>query len=84
MPQAGPAQVARAISAARLAFDDRPWPQMSGEERSRLLFVFAECIEARRDELTAGVVYECGTPVTQSQIGPSTTLRSPARVPSGS
>jgi aldehyde dehydrogenase (NAD+)/betaine-aldehyde dehydrogenase len=69
VPQADPAQVARAIASARAAFDDGPWPRMSGAERSRALFRFAECIEARRAELVAGVVYECGTPVTQSQIG---------------
>jgi aldehyde dehydrogenase (NAD+)/betaine-aldehyde dehydrogenase len=66
---ATPEQVALAIAAARSAFDEGPWLRMSGEERSRLLYRFAEHIEAREAELTAGVVYECGTPVTQSRIG---------------
>jgi aldehyde dehydrogenase (NAD+) len=69
VPQADADQVERAIAAARRAFDDGPWPTMSGEERSRLLYRFLERLEERKDELVAGVTYEVGTPVTQSRIG---------------
>ncbi len=69
VPQADAEQVERAIGAARDAFDEGPWPRMSGDERSRLLFRFADCLEARKDELVTGVTYEVGTPVTQSRIG---------------
>jgi acyl-CoA reductase-like NAD-dependent aldehyde dehydrogenase len=69
LPQADDEQVGRAIAAARRAFDEGPWARTTGEERSRLLHRFADCLEARQEELVSGVVYECGTPVTQSQIG---------------
>jgi aldehyde dehydrogenase (NAD+)/betaine-aldehyde dehydrogenase len=42
---------------------------MTGDQRSSLLSHLADQLETRQDELTAGVVYECGTPVTQSRIG---------------
>ena len=41
----------RAIAAARRAFDDGPWPRMTGAERSNILLKAADLIEARADEL---------------------------------
>jgi aldehyde dehydrogenase (NAD+)/betaine-aldehyde dehydrogenase len=69
VPQADGEQVERAILAARAAFDEGPWPRMSGDERATLMSAFVACVEARKDDLVAGMVYECGTPVTQAQIG---------------
>ncbi|HEY2936295.1 MAG TPA: aldehyde dehydrogenase family protein [Gaiellaceae bacterium] len=69
LPQAEGEQVERAIAAARRAFDEGAWPGTTGEERSRLLLRLADCLEARHEELVSGVVYEVGTPVTQSRIG---------------
>jgi acyl-CoA reductase-like NAD-dependent aldehyde dehydrogenase len=66
--QAGAEQVERAILAARSAFDQGPWPALTGQERSQLISDFADALAARRDELVSGVVFECGTPITQSQI----------------
>ncbi len=40
-----------AILAARKAFDEGPWPQMSPGERSRLLHKLVDALEARQDEL---------------------------------
>jgi aldehyde dehydrogenase (NAD+) len=40
-----------AILAARQAFDDGPWPQMSPGERSRLMHKLVDALEARQDEL---------------------------------
>lgn len=37
IPQGGRADVDKAVAAARKAFDDGPWPRMSGEERSGLI-----------------------------------------------
>jgi aldehyde dehydrogenase (NAD+) len=68
LPQAGAEQVTRAILAARSAFDEGPWPALTGQERSQLISDFADALAARRDELVSGVVFECGTPITQSQI----------------
>jgi aldehyde dehydrogenase (NAD+)/betaine-aldehyde dehydrogenase len=69
VPQAGTDQIERAVAAARHAFDEGPWPRMSGQERAQLLSRFADRLEARKDELVTGVTYEVGTPVTQSKIG---------------
>src|SRR5512141_46831 len=40
-----------AIVAARKAFDEGPWPQMSPGERSRLMHKLVDALEARQDEL---------------------------------
>ena len=37
IPQGGRADVDKAVAAARKAFDEGPWPRMSGEERSALI-----------------------------------------------
>lgn len=43
----------RAISAAREAFDNGPWPRMSPAERARYLRAFAEAIRAQPERLGA-------------------------------
>jgi aldehyde dehydrogenase (NAD+) len=69
VPQADADQVDQAIAAARGAFDDGPWSLMRGQERAKLMSQFADCLEARQEELVAGVVTEVGTPVSQTQGG---------------
>ncbi len=51
-----PADVARAVAAAREAFDRGPWPRMPARERRRYLLRVAELIERHADELS---VLEC-------------------------
>lgn len=46
------ADVARAVEAARRAFDTGPWPRMSASERAVYLRRFAEAMEARYDDMT--------------------------------
>lgn len=41
----------RAILAARKAFDEGPWPRMSGKERAAKLYKVADLIEARSEKL---------------------------------
>src|SRR3954449_6407206 len=41
----------RAIEAARLAFDEGPWPSMEAEERKRILLSVIERFAALEDEL---------------------------------
>jgi aldehyde dehydrogenase (NAD+)/betaine-aldehyde dehydrogenase len=69
VPCADTEQVEHAIVAARRAFDDGPWPQMSHDERAAVMHRFADRLQERAHELVAAIVYECGTPVTQTQIG---------------
>jgi len=48
--KAGREDSVRAIEAARKAFDDGPWPQMSGPERGAKLNEIADAIEAKAEK----------------------------------
>ncbi|HEX4532013.1 MAG TPA: aldehyde dehydrogenase family protein [Acidimicrobiia bacterium] len=50
-----------AMRAARRAFDEGPWPNMSGAERGRCLEQFHAALASRIDSLTDLVVAEVGT-----------------------
>ena len=49
--EAEAADVARAVDAARRAFDDGPWPQMSPRRRAEYLRAFAQAMTARIDDV---------------------------------
>src|SRR5436190_19270595 len=49
--KAGREDAARAIEAARKAFDDGPWPKMTGKERAERLRKVSELITARSGEI---------------------------------
>ncbi|MDQ0382721.1 aldehyde dehydrogenase family protein [Amycolatopsis thermophila] len=53
-----------AVSAARRAFDEGPWPRMAPRERSAALFRLAGALERRRDEIAKRLVADVGTPVS--------------------
>ncbi len=61
-------QVEAAIAAARRAFDDGPWPRMSGAERGAAMHRLADQLENYRDELITAIVSEAGTPVATSEV----------------
>jgi aldehyde dehydrogenase (NAD+) len=46
------ADVARAIDAARRAFDEGPWPRMSSKKRAEYLRAFSRAISKRFDDVT--------------------------------
>ncbi len=48
---AGPADVDRAVAAARKAFDEGPWGKMAAADRGRRLLKLADLIEANAQEL---------------------------------
>src|SRR6266498_6002810 len=56
--------VDRAVAAARLAFDQGPWPRMGYERRGRLLHRLGELIEAGVDELARADTTDMGKPVS--------------------
>lgn len=58
--------VNRAVSAARKAFDEGPWPRMSPYERSRILLRFADLAEKHNDELAALETWNNGKPYEQA------------------
>jgi acyl-CoA reductase-like NAD-dependent aldehyde dehydrogenase len=49
--RAGREDVDRAVTAARRAFDDGPWPSMSPQERSAVLLRMADLLQDRQAEL---------------------------------
>ncbi len=66
-PDASADDVKLAINAARDAFDNGPWPRMSGAERSRLLHRVSELILAHIDELALAECLEVGKPIAQAR-----------------
>ncbi|MFF3567540.1 aldehyde dehydrogenase family protein [Nocardia jiangxiensis] len=61
VPQSSPADVIRAITAARKAFDEGPWPRMKPAERAAVLLRMAQEIERRLPELVAVNIAEAGS-----------------------
>jgi aldehyde dehydrogenase (NAD+) len=70
--EASIADAERAVTAARRAFDEGPWPRMRPAERAVYLQRMADIFERRRDEITDIVVAETGCPISltrSNQIG---------------
>ena len=55
-----------AVAAARKAFDDGPWPRLSGAERGKYLRTIADGIRARRGELARLEVLDNGKPLPEA------------------
>src|SRR5580704_5075257 len=70
IPAGVPADIDRAVAAAKLAFPG--WSDTSAPERGKLLRRVAEELEARRDEIADVITHEVGMPKGQSaaiQVG---------------
>jgi aldehyde dehydrogenase (NAD+) len=61
VPQATPADVDAAVTAARRAFDEGPWPAMRPAERARILAAMADELDRRRAELVELNITEAGS-----------------------
>ncbi|CAM4298032.1 aldehyde dehydrogenase [Nocardiopsis rhodophaea] len=68
VPEGTPADMDRAVAAARAAFDQGPWPRMAPSERATALTRLAELYEARLDEVAGLVTAEMGCPLSFSQV----------------
>ena len=66
-PDASADDVRVAISAARVAFDNGPWPRMSGAERSRIMYRVSQLILANLEELALIESLEVGKPISQAR-----------------
>ncbi|GAA4639070.1 aldehyde dehydrogenase [Mycolicibacterium sediminis] len=64
VPLAAEADVNAACAAARKAFDEGPWPQMSPQERGDVLAAAVKIMEERADELKFLLGAETGQPPT--------------------
>lgn len=56
----------RAVDAARKAFDDGPWSQLTTAERSHLIYKFANLVEEHREELAQLETLDNGKPYKQA------------------
>ncbi len=55
------ADVDKAVKAARKAFDEGPWPRMTGLERQAVMLQIADKLEAHAKELTAMEIADSGS-----------------------
>jgi aldehyde dehydrogenase (NAD+) len=67
-PVAGPADVDRAVRAARKAFDEGPWPRLRAGQRAKLLHRIADEVRAHGEELIKLQALDNSVPLTFSQI----------------
>ena len=68
VPLAQPEDIDRAVAAARVAFDDGPWPATSPGERADALTRAAEALRARTDDIAAVTTEEMGCAVSQAPM----------------
>jgi aldehyde dehydrogenase (NAD+) len=67
--EAQPDDISRAVAAARLAFDEGPWPRMSHAERAELMHALADGLRERAPELAFAHTSEVGVTYTMAQMG---------------
>jgi acyl-CoA reductase-like NAD-dependent aldehyde dehydrogenase len=65
---AGPAEVNRAVGAARAAFDTGPWPRMQPAERIEAISRLAAIYKDRRADMAALISAEIGAPITFAKM----------------
>ena len=68
VPEAGPADVDRAVAAARAAFDSGPWPQTTAQERGRILFRLAERVRKEAARLAELESRNSGKPIVEAEF----------------
>src|SRR3954470_3839886 len=66
VPEATPADVDRAVAAARHAFDPGPWPRMAPAERATVVGRLAALYGERSDDLAELITEEMGSPISFS------------------
>jgi aldehyde dehydrogenase (NAD+) len=68
VPEGTPADMDRAVAAAREAFDNGPWPQMEPAERSAVVGKLADLYATKLGEFAEIITEEMGSPITFSQL----------------
>jgi aldehyde dehydrogenase (NAD+) len=68
-PRASEDDTARAVAAARAAFDDGEWPHLVPVERARYLIALSGAYEPHIDEMAALITEEMGSPISYSRFG---------------
>jgi len=68
IPDASPADVDRAVKAARTAFDEGPWKDATAQERGRILLKLANIVRDRTDELAELETRNTGKPIVEAEF----------------
>ena len=71
VPEGTGADIDRAVTAARDAFDNGEWPRLSPEERIAAVQKFSEVYAAHIPDMAAVVTEEMGSPITFSNLAQS-------------
>ena len=65
-PDGSPADIDRAVAAARDAFDNGPWPNSTPEERADAIAALSQALQQRGAQIADVITNENGTPAQQS------------------
>jgi betaine-aldehyde dehydrogenase len=68
VPDLPPADVDRAVKAARAAFEEGPWREMTAQDRGRVLFKLAQIVRDRASELAEIETRNSGKPIVESEF----------------
>ncbi len=68
VPAGKPADIDRAVAAARAAFDRGPWPQMTAAERIEWIQKLSQGLGARMPDVALAITESMGCPLTTSQF----------------
>jgi betaine-aldehyde dehydrogenase len=68
VPDANAADVAKAVAAARAAFDAGAWKDTTAQDRGRVLFKLAEIVRQRADELADLETRNTGKPIVEAEF----------------
>jgi betaine-aldehyde dehydrogenase len=68
VPDATPADVDRAVAAAREAFDNGPWKDATAQDRGRVLFKLAEIVRREADTLAELETRNTGKPIVEAEF----------------
>src|SRR6476469_3809825 len=71
VPDGTEADIDRAVTAARDAFDNSDWPRMAPAERAEIVQNFANIYAARMMDMAAIITEEMGSPISFSQLAQS-------------
>jgi betaine-aldehyde dehydrogenase len=68
VPDMSAADVDRAVKAARAAFDEGPWRDVTAQDRGRILFKLAQLVRDRADELAELETRNSGKPIVEAEF----------------
>ncbi|HEY8517426.1 MAG TPA: aldehyde dehydrogenase [Candidatus Binatia bacterium] len=68
VPAGKPADIDRAVTAARAAFDDGPWPRLTVAERVDWMRKLSQALQARMDDIARAITTEMGCPISVSTM----------------